>query len=396
VKRTLNRSSGWIFYLISGLLVGSALLRSSYAYRNSPIHVQVPELLAVWLILFASEKPLTSKLPGYFPVYLILQTCLVGWLLRMPYPSDYFAGLFAPLSMQIIQRFSLRFGAICIGLFTPIIVIVLAGTYGWSQAITLAGIYTVVSIFLAFYTLTSQRAQNGRDRNQTLTLELQVANQQLEALSAQLQQLAITRERQHLARDLHDSVTQSVFSMTLTTQTALLWLDRDPGRVEELLERVKQLAQNAVSEMQLLISAVHPARFSEGGLAAALRQYIAECQAPETLSISLEINGSQSLTSAEEQNLFRIAQEAINNIVKHSFASQAWIRLHLADPFWMEIADQGQGFDLQMARRAGRVGLDGMEERATEIGWDFQVLTSSNAGTCVRIAKNSPTERRAG
>jgi signal transduction histidine kinase len=62
----------------------------------------------------------------------------------------------------------------------------------------------------------------------------------------------------------------------------------------------------------------------------------------------------------------------------------------------MEIADQGQGFDLQMARRAGRVGLDGMEERATEIGWDFQVLTSFNAGTCVRIAKKSPTERRAG
>jgi signal transduction histidine kinase len=350
--------------------------------------------LAVWLILFASEMPLTSKLPGYFPVYLILQTCLIGLLLRMPYPSDYFGGLFAPLSMQIIQRFSLRFGAICIGLFTPIIVIFLAGTYGWSQAITLAGIYTVVSIFLAYYTLTNQRAQEARDRNQALAQELRATNQQLELLSAQQQKLVIARERQRLARDLHDSVTQSVFSMTLTTQTALLWLDRDPGRVEELLERVKQLAQNAVSEMQILISEVRPARFGEGGLVAAIREYISECQLPETLAISLEVDGSQSLTSTEEQNLFHIAQEAVNNIAKHSLASHAWIRLHLADPLWMEIADQGQGFDLERARGARRVGLDSMQERAKEIGWEFHVLTSPNAGTCVRIAKEAPTERQ--
>jgi len=313
----------------------------------------------------------------------------------MPYPSDYFSALFPVLSMQVIQHFRLRVGVIWIGSFTLVIVALLAGTYGLSQAIVLAAIYTVVNVFLAFYTLTSQRAQEARSRNQALALELQTANQQLEALSAQLQQLVVVRERQHLARDLHDSVTQTIFSMTLTTQSALLLLDRDADRVEKRLERLKQLAKAAISEMQVLITELRPVKFTEGGLVAALRQHIAERQLPETLVIALEVDGSGVLTSVEEQNLFRIAQEAVNNIVKHSFASQAYIRLHLAEPFWMEITDQGQGFDLHAARSAGHIGLGSMEERAADIGWNFQILTSPTAGTRVRVQKSLPKERQA-
>jgi signal transduction histidine kinase len=395
VKHMANRSSGWIFYLISGFLLGSALLRSMYAYRNSPMHLPILGLLAVWLILFVSERHLSARWPRYFYYYLILQTCLIGLLLRMPYPSDYFAALFPPLSMQCIQRFRLRFGAICIGFFTLIIVIFLGGTYGWAQAITLAGIYTVVSIFLAFYTLTSRRAQEARDRNQILAQELQTANQQLEEVSEQQQRLVIARERQRLARDLHDSVTQSVFSITLTTQTALLWLDRDPGRVDELLERSKRLAQGAISEMQVLISEAPPTKFTEGGFVTNLRQYLADCQHPDTLEIRLDVDGSQSLSNAEEQNLFRIAQEAVNNIVKHSGATWARVCLHLADQTWMEISDNGQGFDLQAVRIAGHLGLVNMEERANEIGWDFHFSTSLGTGTSVRVTKRLSTKRQA-
>jgi signal transduction histidine kinase len=393
MKRTRDQTSVWVFYLVTGLLAGSALLRSLYAYRGSSMRFQVLGVLAAWLILFISEKSLTSRWHRYFPIYLVLQTCMVVLLLRMPYPSDYFAALFAPLSMQIIQRFNLRIGAICIGLFALSIVVFLTTTYGLSQAIALAGIYTVVSIFLGFYALTSQRAQQARDRNQTLALELQAANQQLETLSGQLQQLGVARERQRMARDLHDSVTQSVFSMTLTSQTALLLLKRDPDRVEQQLDRLKQLAQGALSEMQVLTSDVGSVRLERGGLLTALRQYLAERQLPETLVISLEVDGSQSLTTAEENNLFYISQEAVNNIIKHANTTQACIRLHLVDPMWIEIADQGQGFDLQKARSAGRVGLGSMKERAVDIGWEFQILTSPGSGTCIRIAKKLPEER---
>jgi signal transduction histidine kinase len=107
----------------------------------------------------------------------------------------------------------------------------------------------------------------------------------------------------------------------------------------------------------------------------------------------LDVKGDQALDPEEEQSLFRIAQEALNNIVKHARSSQAQIRLHLSEPFWMEVQDQGQGFDLQRARNSGRVGLASMDERAAEIGWRLQVITSPGAGTRVRVEKK-PSEGR--
>lgn len=139
--------------------------------------------------------------------------------------------------------------------------------------------------------------------------------------------------------------------------------------------------------MQALISELRPEKVAEGGLAVALRRHLADRRLPESLAVSLEVEGDRPLGLAEEQGLFRIAQEALNNIVKHAQASEARIRLHLAEPFWMEIKDQGQGFDLQLAQTSGRVGLVSMRERAAEIGWHLQVITSPGAGTCIRVDK---------
>jgi signal transduction histidine kinase len=153
------------------------------------------------------------------------------------------------------------------------------------------------------------------------------------------------------------------------------------------LERLNQLAHSALSEMRVLISELRPEKVAGGGLVAALRRHLADRRLPETLSVSLEVEGDGPLEPAEEQGLFRIAQEALNNVVKHARASRAQVRLHLAEPFWIEIADQGQGFDLRQARNGGRVGLVSMGERASQIGWDLQVITSPGAGTRIRVVK---------
>jgi len=84
----------------------------------------------------------------------------------------------------------------------------------------------------------------------------------------------------------------------------------------------------------------------------------------------------------------------LNNIVKHSKASRACIRLHLAAPLRIEIEDNGQGFEVEPARQSGRVGLSSMNERAAEIGWDLQVITSPGAGTCIRVEKGGKRESR--
>ncbi len=394
MKRSAD-SSQWVFYLTVAFLFGTVLLRSLLFYHDSLVLGQVLGLLMAWLVLFIGETIASRRGAGHFAAYLALQTLLISvFLWRPDFPGyDSFAMLFAILSMQVMQRLPLKSGGLWLGFFTLLMALPMVVNDGLYEGMALTLVYTAVCVFLSSYTLATQRAQAARARTQALAQELQETNRQLQAYSTRLEQLAATRERHRLARELHDSVTQTIFSMTLTTQSALLLLDRDPGRVGAQLDRLSDLAHSALSEMRVLISELRPETGTEGGLPAALRRHLAERRLPESLVVSLEIEGDQPLSPAEEQALFRITQEALNNIVKHAQASQAHIRLHLAEPFWMEIEDRGRGFDLQQARdrsrAGGRVGLASMGERAAEIGWSLQVVTSPGAGTRIRVEKPS-------
>jgi signal transduction histidine kinase len=386
----MNRSAGWydqgIFYLAASFYFVAVFLRSILAYQDSPEIGQVLVLLLIWLVLAASETFLSTRWSSYFPIYLVFQTILVLALLTTADSPDFFAALFNILSMQVMLRLNPKIGALWIGMCALAMELLLAPVYG-SQAIALTLIYTAGNIFFGSYALATRRAQAARDQNLAFIKQLQEANRQMRDYSLKLEQLAVARERNRMARELHDSVTQTVFSMTLTTQSARMLLDHDSDRVGAQLERLSQLAKSALSEMQLLISELHPVKVSGGGLVSALRQHLTTSRFPETLSVSLHIEGDETLDSVEEQNLFRILQESLNNIVKHAQATQAHIELHLTEPFWIEVEDQGQGFDLQQASASGGVGLKAMCERAAEIGWDLQVVTSTGAGTRIRVEK---------
>ncbi len=391
MQRLSGPSQSWVFYLTAGLLFASALLRSLLLYGGDPIIVQALGLLAAWLILFASETATSLGWPGrftwYFPIYLVLQTLVTLGLLFLPNSPDYFGILFGILSMQVIQHWNPRVGAIWIALFSLLLILPLVRIFGPANGLAFALIYTAINVLLAFYALTTRRAEAVRTQNEALAQQLQTANRQLQTYSTRLEQLAAARERQRLARELHDSVTQTIFSMTLTTQSATLLLERDPDRVGAQLARLTQLAQNALSELRVLIAELGSEKSGAETLNVRLRRHLAERPLPDNLSITFEADGTRTLSQAEEQSLFRIAQEALNNIVKHAHAARAYIRLHLAEPFWMEIQDDGQGFDLEYARNDGRVGLTSMRERAAEIGWDLHISTGRGRGTCIRVEK---------
>jgi signal transduction histidine kinase len=403
MKTRLAAPSSWLPPLTAASIFGAALLRTLLIFREPDVLTLVLSVLGVWLILLVSEPVISRKWPfhkygWFFSIYLIIQTSLICVLLVILERADFLAILFAILSMQVMQRFSPRVGWVWIGLFAPLMALSLTSAYIVSEALALTLIYTGLNIFLAFYSLVTQRAQAAHTQNQKMVEELETNNRKLQAYSQQLEQLATARERLHLARELHDSVTQTIFSMNLSTQSALVLLERDPGRVGGQLDHLNQLAQSALSEMRVLITELRPEPVAEGGLVAALRQHLFSRSLPEGLSVSLDVEGDQSLQPAEEQGLFRIVQEAVNNVVKHSGASQAAIRLHQTEPFWIEVEDNGQGFDLKSAqtgsRPGGQVGLSGMQERAAEIGWDLRVLTSPGTGTRIQVRK-STGERQA-
>jgi signal transduction histidine kinase len=343
-------------------------------------------LLLVVLVLFISEPAISRRWPRYFPIYLLLQTILLFVLLALPGYPDFFATLFGILSMQTMLNLNPRMGAAWIAACALIMGVLLESNYGASQAVALTLIYSAGNAFFGTYALAIRREQATQDQRMELARDLQAANQQLQDYSTQLENLAVARERNRFARELHDSVTQTVFSMTLTTQSAMLLFERDPVRVKDQLERLSQLVHSALAEMQTLISELKPEAGSTLGLVPALRRHLADNRIAE---------GDHSLTFKEEQALFGVAQEALNNILKHAQTHEAHIRLHLEEPFWMEIEDRGQGFDLPRARSSGRMGLTSMQERAAEIGWDLQVSTSPGAGTCIRVEKVSVREEQA-
>jgi signal transduction histidine kinase len=367
------------------MFVGAAL-RAALVLQGSPILGWVLLILAAFLLGFAGNTLPACQSHRCSALLLSLNAILLLALLGIA-RSDFFGFLFAILIMQVARQYSLRAAALVTACCTVLIFAALVQTYGVFHALGMAIVFCGGTAFLAVYISTARHAEAIQSELHAVARELQATNRQLEVHADQQQQLAAGRERQRLARELHDSVTQTIFSMTMTTQSALLLLERDKTQVTAQLDRLEELAQSALFEMRTLIFKLAPEKVLPGGFIDLLPQHLRDRWRLENLSVSLEVVGEPSLTPAEEAALLGIAQEALNNVTKHAGVCEAALRLHLSEPCWMEIADGGAGFDPAQACTDGRMGLISMRERAAEIGWDLCVKSTPGAGTCVRVEK---------
>ena len=202
------------------------------------------------------------------------------------------------------------------------------------------------------------------------------------------QSVAVLEERNRLARDLHDSVTQQLFSMTLTAQAARAQLERNPQRAAAQLERLQETATAALAEMRALIFQLRPPALRDQGLVAALQQHAQLLSRREGIAIGLSVVGDERLAGGIEQPLYRIVQEALNNVFKHANARSIQVTLEFAnDHISVRVADDGQGFDpLITPTDDGRhLGVLGMRERAAEIGGTLELHSSVGSGTEVLV-----------
>jgi signal transduction histidine kinase len=206
-------------------------------------------------------------------------------------------------------------------------------------------------------------------------------------LYEQVRQVATLEERQRLARELHDSVTQSLYGMTLYSQAALGQLNL--GHLEQAAQNLRELqetAQEALAEMRLLIYELRPPELEKEGLEAALLNRLAFVEERAGLKTSLISELTERLPQTIEEGLYRIAREALNNVLKYAQAHTISIYLRqVAKLVTMEIVDDGVGFDPQDRRSRGGVGLLAMQERAAELGGQWRVVSQPGEGTRVHV-----------
>ena len=184
-------------------------------------------------------------------------------------------------------------------------------------------------------------------------------------LQQQAEQLAVLAERQRLARELHDSVTQSLYSVTLYANAAALALAAGKGDVTAgYLQELQETAQEGMRDMRLLIFQLHPPVLETEGLVAALQARLAAVEGRAGLQTEFRVEGERRLPIAIEAELYWIAQEALNNVRKHAAARHVTVHLHFtAATVCLEVLDDGVGFDPQAVPAERRGGLRTIAER---------------------------------
>jgi signal transduction histidine kinase len=383
--------------------IGVYLIFAAVALRGIVIFMGRSQFLAMigflslyGLLLFLETQSLRHKSSLFqFPVtqgaYLVLQSLLILRLLISPTWEDFFALLFIPLSLDAVAFFGRRLGYICIAIFSLLITAVLLfSEEGPAFGLAMGILYSGMCFLFGGYAHQVLKAEAAHNQNQCMYNELQSAYRQLQGYADQVSNLAIEHERNRLARDLHDSVTQTVFSMNLTVQSAKVLLDIEPPRVAGQLIHLEELAANALSEIQSLVSQLRPRSIVEERLPTALRRLSQEHESRDGLHVALEIHGEGNLSGAETEALYSIAHEALTNIVKHSGVCQATVALNLdAHDSCLEIADQGVGFaPHRKPQQPGHMGIVGMSERAHEIEWNLRIESEPGQGTRIRVSRN--------
>lgn len=239
---------------------------------------------------------------------------------------------------------------------------------------------------------------------QTLASELNLKPglilEQLTALYAQVQTRAALKERQRLAQNLHDAVNQSLFSASLIAEVLPRLWQRNPDEVQESLEDLRRLTRGALAEMRGLLVELHPLVLTDSELDDLLRSLgnalTGRMNIPVTITVAGREHAEQKTLPADVQVAFyRLCQESLNNIAKHSAASQVAIQLQYADrTVTLSIHDNGRGFDPEHIQ-PGHYGLSMMQERAKAVGAILTIASQPGQGTEITIRWRETPEEKA-
>jgi signal transduction histidine kinase len=247
------------------------------------------------------------------------------------------------------------------------------------------------SVIGAFYLTEKEGAESFSAADQEL-IELLAAHAAIAITNARLyersRELSILSERNRVALELHDVVSQKLFSLVLAAEAAATMLERDRGAAGAQIARTGELAREALEELRALILELRPADLERDGLDGALRKHVEVLRQIHRVDIDLDLAAGVSAgDGGRDGEILRIAQEAIQNALRHAGAGRVSVRLAAGNGgVVLEVADDGVGFDpADPELRSKRLGLTSMEERAERLRGRLEIRSAPAAGTTVRL-----------
>jgi len=238
------------------------------------------------------------------------------------------------------------------------------------------------SVAIAAGDLTQRLTVDGDDEIAELADQFNEMAARLDANAVELRRLAAAAERSRLAGELHDSVNQQIFSISMLAATARKQLGHHPLTAD--LARLEMLARETHAEMRALIRELRPAALDGTDLSAALARYVSDFSSRYGLNVVIDAPPAGRVPIEVEAALFRVAQEALGNAVRHSAAKQIHLNLRRdGSAIELSVRDDGRGFD-PSAHSAG-LGLHSMRERAESIGGDYEIQSAPGQGCLVRV-----------
>jgi signal transduction histidine kinase len=214
---------------------------------------------------------------------------------------------------------------------------------------------------------------------------LREANANLTHYASTLEQLAVSRERNRLARELHDTVAHSLTALSLSLETAKAYFDVDLSQTRELVDKSIEATRKGVDETRRALKSLRSSDLEDLGLRLGIKKISESAASRFSLDLNLNLDPMPSLSPDIEQTIYRITQEAIENITKHSQAKKFSIQLTHNDHVNLIIQDDGIGFDMKSKQPTGHFGLIGMKERAELAGGSLKIESENNKGTKVTL-----------
>lgn len=231
----------------------------------------------------------------------------------------------------------------------------------------------------------ARATDTSQDELGQMAHQLNQMAEQLQNLLETRQQLATLEERNRLARDLHDSVKQQIFAVSMQIAATRILLTRDVKAADERLDKTEKLVQQAQQELTSLIRELRPVALEGKGLVAALRELLPQWSQQSDIVANLQVEGTQTLPLTVEEALFRIVQEALSNVARHSQATLVQLTLNItSETVTLSIQDNGLGFDSAQPEHRG-VGLFSMQERIKPLGGETRIESTCGLGTCILV-----------